>query len=171
MPALTAATSVDTGVIRTLAPSDSRRFFAQDIGSRSAGLGTDDLAVLAAAADRVSYGPGTTIIREGDPADRVFLLLRGSVSVRLDLGGGRSKRLATLNAGVAFGEMALRSGTARTASVVADEAVECAVIDIATIAEVAAQRPAIHTTLLANLGRLLASRLHRANKEIRMLEP
>ena len=135
-----------------------------------ADLDVDDLAFLAAAAQPVEFRAGDTIIREGDAADRLYLLARGSVSVRVSLGGGRSKRLAKMNAGVAFGEMALLSDAARTADIVADEEVECYVIGAETIAELAARRPAIHAALLGNLGRLLAERLRRANNEIRMLE-
>jgi len=144
-----------------------------DLGSLGlfAGLATDDLAVLAGAAERVTYPAGAVILREGDAADRVFLLLKGSVSARLDLGDGRSKRLATMDAGVTFGEMALLSGSARSADLIAETPVDCAVIGLAAIAELAATRPALHATLLANLGRLLAERLNRANREIRMLEP
>jgi CRP-like cAMP-binding protein len=41
--------------------------------------------------------------------DSVFLLAAGEVSVTLDLPGGTAARLATLSAGMAFGEMALLS--------------------------------------------------------------
>ncbi len=156
----------------SMAGADVRDDVAFDLSQQALfkGLTGDDLAVLAAAARRTHYAPGEQIIREGEKADRFFLLAKGRVSVRLNLGAGRSKRLAAMNAGVCFGEMALLSGAARTADVVADEAVECYEVGLEALAELAYARPAIQMTLLTNLGRLLADRLRKANNEIRMLE-
>jgi glutaminase len=67
------------------------------------GLSPDDVAFLEARVQRCSFEPGASIVRRGDPADGLFLLLRGEVSVTVDLPQGGAKRLSTLTAGMGFG--------------------------------------------------------------------
>ncbi|HTN70312.1 MAG TPA: cyclic nucleotide-binding domain-containing protein, partial [Methylomirabilota bacterium] len=117
------------------------------------------------------FSTGTMIVREGDPADSLFLLASGLVSVCLRLGDGkRRKRLSTIAAGMAFGELALLDGGARSADVVADEPSVCYVLPIAKLDELAAFHPELRSKLLFNIGRELSSRLRRADAEIRSLE-
>ncbi|HEX2123172.1 MAG TPA: mechanosensitive ion channel family protein [Thermoanaerobaculia bacterium] len=70
-------------------------------------------AMAAAARVRV-YSRGETIIRRGDEGSSMFILHKGEVSVRVD-----DEVVASLEAGDFFGEMALLTGEARTADVVA----------------------------------------------------
>ena len=56
---------------------------------------------------------GETVFRHGDPGDALYIVASGAVEV-LD---GDDRVLATLDAGQAFGEMALLSGGTRTATV------------------------------------------------------
>jgi len=55
---------------------------------------------------------GETVFRQGDPGDALYLVVEASVEVLND-----QHTLAELGKGQAFGEMALRSGGTRTASV------------------------------------------------------
>ncbi len=61
---------------------------------------------------------GMTIIAEGEPGDKFYLIREGQVVVRR---GPEQKELARLNAGDYFGEMALLTGQPRNASVVTTE--------------------------------------------------
>lgn len=63
--------------------------------------------------------PGTTIIREGDVGNGLFMLLSGEVDVTKIDAYGESASLATLRSGAVFGEMALMHGGATTATVTA----------------------------------------------------
>jgi glutaminase len=136
-----------------------------------AGLDADQIALLESVVTVVRYAPGETIIREGDPADSVFLLASGLVSVRLRLGdGARHKRLSTIAAGVAFGELALFDGNTRSADVVSDEPSVCYLLPTARLDELAARDPEIRTKLLCNVGKELSARLRKADAEIRSLE-
>ena len=60
-----------------------------------------------------SVAAGETVFRHGDPGDALYIVATGAVEV-LD---GDDRVLATLDAGQAFGEMALLSGGTRTATV------------------------------------------------------
>jgi len=46
---------------------------------------------------------------------RLYLIARGAVDIEVRLGDARARRLATFNAGVMFGEMALIEGERRSA--------------------------------------------------------
>jgi glutaminase len=136
-----------------------------------AGLDREEIALLEPLAREVRYDAGETILREGEPADAIFLLAAGLVSVRLDLGDGtRTKRLSTITPGLEFGELALFDGGTRSANVVADEPSICYVLPIAGLDRLAARNPGIKNKLLYNVGRELSARLRRADAEIRALE-
>lgn len=134
-------------------------------------LGESDIALLRPFLDVAAYHPGDPIIREGDVADRLFLLLAGTAAVHMGIdGNGRSIRLATFAPGIAFGELAMFGGGRRTADVIAETGVRCAVLTLDRLADLRAAHPQIHQTLLINVGRNLAESLRRANTEIRVLE-
>lgn len=65
------------------------------------------------------FGPGQTIVREGDPADAAYVITAGTCVVE-QLREGVPTRLRTLAAGDVFGEAALLGGGRRTATVRAD---------------------------------------------------
>lgn len=62
------------------------------------------------------FGPGERIIEQGTRGDAFYVICEGSVRV-FRTEGGQRQDLATLEGGACFGEMALLSGAARTASV------------------------------------------------------
>ena len=75
---------------------------------------------------------GTTVVREGEPGDRFYLVLAGELDVTQD---GRGRR-RTLGPGVTFGEVALAMGVLRTATVRAVTAASLASCDRATFDEI-----------------------------------
>ena len=73
-----------------------------------AGVEEQELNRLREVLVRREFAASETICREGDQGDRMWLLAKGSVSVRLTLGGGReSLRIASLARGTTIGEMSL----------------------------------------------------------------
>ena len=118
-----------------------------------------------------AYDDGEIILREGDPADAIYFLDDGEVSVRLPLDGtGRARRLATFGPGVAFGEAALLAETVRTADVRAESSATVAILAVSALDEVEGGHPGTRATILTNLANVLARRLHTANSHIRALE-
>jgi glutaminase A len=136
-----------------------------------ANLTETDIALLSPFLTAATFGPGEAIIREGDAADRLYLLLAGSaaVHVRPD-DNGRTKRRTSIAPGVAFGELALFNGGRHTADVIAETTARCAILTVDRLDALRAAHPSIHQTLLINVGRTLAEGLRRANAEIRALE-
>ena len=130
------------------------------------GLAPEALAVLEGALERRSFKAGTLVLRKGDPADALYLLMRGQVSVVMSLPSGGIKRLATFPAGMAFGELAISNRGERTADVRADSAAECYVLPVAALDRLGETHPAIKMKLLENLLRHVSRTVSRLNQEV-----
>jgi len=61
------------------------------------------------------------LFREGDPADRLYLVLDGRIRIVKEAPDGTSEALALIPAGGFFGEFAVLDGKPRSASAVADQ--------------------------------------------------
>jgi len=107
-------------------------------------------AVTAGALER-RYAAGETIVSEGDPGSSMFLIQAGRcrVSGRIDLDD--SHRLASLEPGMAFGEIALLTGEPRMATVRA--IVDTTLVEIRkeTLAPVLQGNPALVEKLEATM--------------------
>jgi ABC-type lipoprotein export system ATPase subunit len=85
---------------------------------------TLDLVQLSAAAERLQprrYAPGQVIVRQGERADRFFIIARGQAEVLIEIPDGAPVLVNTLGPGQYFGEVALVRGTRRTATVRASD--------------------------------------------------
>ena len=186
----------DMGVVAALgrdalfADTDAALEWVEDqliIGSRSgAALGDevplDRLAVLAglSAAERELVGRtlgrrvyqrGDIVIKEGDTDRSLFMISKGTASVKVTLAGqAREKRLASFSPGAVFGEVALLDEEPRSATVTADEELVCYVLDEARFGALTREHPSIAIKLLTNLSRELSRRLRKANAMISQLE-
>lgn len=116
-----------------------------------AGADAADIAWLEEHTERCEDEPGALIVRRGEASDAVYLLMRGDVSVVVGLPNGAHRRLATLSAGMSFGESALLSDGMRSADVRADTMVECRVLRRERFEALQAERPALAIRLLRNL--------------------
>jgi len=104
-------------------------------------LPQDELDTLVATGAQVRrYGGGETIFSEGQAADGLYLIRRGSVTVSRTL-AGREVVLSYLSAGNYVGEMALLSESPRMATVRAAAATECVVLDAAVFKDVLSRNP------------------------------
>ena len=134
------------------------------------GFSADEIGKLAPYIETSSYDAGAFIIREGDAADRLYLLASGSASVDIVLDDAKSRvRLAAFRPGVAFGEFALFDGGRRVANVVAETPAVCYVLDFANLERLEATEPKLYRRVLFALGRLLTDRLRRVTAEVRAL--
>jgi len=132
------------------------------------GLATDELDQLGTLLTRREFAAGDIICREGEEGDRMWLLAKGSVSVRLiSADGHMNLRIASLSRGTTIGEMALVEQARRSATIVADDHVVCYELLRGGYARLLSDHPAIATHLLANLSRELARRLRRTSEELR----
>jgi alkyl hydroperoxide reductase subunit AhpC len=87
-------------------------------------LAGPDFDSLAEHAEKVSVGAGDTIVAEGEPADRFYVIAQGEVGVSRRSPEGEEIELATLGPGQFFGEVGILAETRRTATVRAINEVE-----------------------------------------------
>lgn len=111
---------------------------------------------LAAASTVVRFGPADTIIRTGDVADALYVLVDGEVEVttRSD---GPPHTLAQLTAPNYFGEIGVLEGIPRTATVTAMTECCCEQIDGETLREALVTSPPSSSLMETAQGRLAAA--------------
>jgi putative peptide zinc metalloprotease protein len=106
-----------------------------------------------------SASAGTTLIRQGDRADRLYLLRDGVVQVSKTTADGRVDVLTRLGPGDYFGEIALLAGVHRTANVIAETDVRLLTMRGGRVRRWIAGRPEVVEALrrsLAERDRLMA---------------
>lgn len=79
-----------------------------------AGLGEQDLLQVAAIAVDMTFAPGETLFRQGDPGDSLYIILDGEVAIERD-----GVEVNVLGNGQFFGEVAVLADLPRSAGVVA----------------------------------------------------
>jgi hypothetical protein len=85
---------------------------------------------LAAAATEVAFRAGASIVREGEPADALYVLLEGEVEVTArGEAGGPERAIRTMTAPAYFGEIGVLEHIPRTATVTALAPCRCDQID------------------------------------------
>jgi CRP-like cAMP-binding protein len=126
------------------------------------GVSPEDRAALARAATLRSYRRGETIVQQGQSGDAFYVLVRGRVAVAIVAPDGREVVLNTLGAGDHFGEMALLDDAPRSASVIAQERSDLAILSRAVFLDLLKTNFVLTRALLASFS----ARLRRANATI-----
>ena len=116
-----------------------------------------------------SFAEGETIIQTGSMADELFVLVSGSVEVRLRLDGKRLQRLDVFSAGMSFGELAFLDSSPRSADIVAIHAVECRIIKRPFFQSLEVINPVLKAKILNEIAIQVCDRLRQANIEISAL--
>ncbi len=98
-------------------------------------LPRENLARIAQAMTFSHVKTGTTLIREGDRGDCLFVIYSGGVTVLKEDEAGREKAIAELKTKDVFGEIALLDHVPRTATVRSSEPTDLVVLDRATFEE------------------------------------
>jgi len=112
---------------------------------------------------RKQVPPKSTIIRQGDPSNDLFYIIKGSVTVCLEDDEGREIVLAYLNAGDFFGEIGLFHEQAnRSALVRSRTACEIAQISYEKLKNM----PSIFPDLVFAIASQLAMRLRKTNRKV-----
>ncbi len=121
---------------------------------------------VAALAGDVSVRRGEWLFRQGDPADGVYVVRVGHLQVLSE--GSETHAINTLTRGAVLGELALLSGSARSASIRALRDTEVLKIEKAHFDALLAEEPELALALTRALsGQLQASRAIRVEKRSR----
>ncbi len=128
-------------------------------------LEPEELAAVAQLARRRSIPKGSIIFESGDEGADVFVIASGKIKIVTASPEGKELILAVLGAGQVFGEMALLESAPRSASAVADTAVEVVGINRKEFEQLLQRHPTISLKLL----QILSGRLRRANRRMQSL--
>jgi MFS family permease len=118
---------------------------------------------LAAAETDVEFAPGETIVREGDPADTLYVLLEGEVQVSArSQAGGAPRPIRVMTAPNYFGEIGVLERIPRTATVTALDRCRCGRIDGETLLEALTAAPPSASLIASARSRLAVTHPGRA---------
>lgn len=82
-------------------------------------LGEEAKTYLSRRMSERSFPPGSIIVAQGDTGDSMFIIVEGVINVVVDTGADARIDVVRMGAGGFFGEMALLTGQARTATIMA----------------------------------------------------
>lgn len=128
------------------------------------GLGAAELARLSDFLEPVHYAAGSVLCHAGEPADRMWMLLSGSVSIRAN--ETSSRRIIALARGTTVGEMALIEGGMRSATAIADEPVDALLLTKDGFDALLRDEPRLANAMMHNLARELVRRLRRSTMDL-----
>lgn len=135
-----------------------------------ADFSNEELAKFEALLDKDTYKKNEMLIKEGDSDRDLYILTRGSVSVKMNLPfSSAERRLFKFDAGVVFGEMALLDGKPRSANVQAEEDSEVYRLSYIGFEKLLDQQPHIAAKLMKNIALVLSDRLRARSNELRMM--
>lgn len=129
------------------------------------GLGKQDLAAIAEHAITKTYPPHSIIIREGDAADALYVILYGKAKVYVSNAEGAEAILNILGSGEFFGEMGLLDKAPRSASVMTLEPTRLSMITEQAFRACLARQPDV----AYNLIRALNQRVRMLTENVRNL--
>jgi branched-chain amino acid transport system substrate-binding protein len=97
--------------------------------------------------NRCHFEPGAFVFNQGDEGNSLFIIEEGVIGVQVEITPGKCIEVARLGAGSFFGEMALLTGEARTANIVAISDTVLFEITREHIAPLIDEQPQISTSL------------------------
>ena len=146
-----------------LADTDPRLPLAQSLLFQ--GLTDAQGALLAAHMPLRTLAPGEVLFRQGDAADGLYVLTRGSITIVSGQSPGQDEqRFGSLSVGMMLGETAMLDGAGRSGTAVADGVVELHQLSMAALDGLVAAHPALAAQLHRNIALHLSQRLRRSTQ-------
>ncbi len=112
------------------------------------------LKLIAMAGQRLHYSAGETILRQGDRANMVYVIMEGNADVMRDSNGSTIK-LATVSSGALVGEIGAVLDQPYSGTIIAQTPVIALQIDQITFLELLKQVPQLSMALIKELARRL----------------
>jgi len=128
------------------------------------GLNQEQVERLASACTVQEFKAGEPVFGEADPADRMFILLEGQMTVGV---GSPPVQVGTVKKGETLGEYSLLSSKPRTATATTKTEVEAAVLSYHDLDDLVRRRPDIGVIIYRNLGIGLGEKLVRSDQSLR----
>lgn len=128
-----------------------------------------ELAKVGETCREQSYHPGQTIFKEGEPGNRLFLILEGDVRISRNIPGSGEEALAVLKPGACFGEMAVFDRSERSTDAISNGGCRLLTISRADLEIVLDLDPDLAGKVLRAMVRLLSTRLRATNDNLRSI--
>lgn len=116
------------------------------------------------------FPAGTVVFEEGAVADGLYFIGAGQVSADVRTRTGARRRLSTIAAGSAFGELAIVDGKPRSTRISALEPTICHVLSPQAYADLQAEAPVACAELTLAIARSLSQRLRYSTADVAAFE-
>lgn len=122
------------------------------------GLSEEEWQMVIRNAQQIPFKQGEVLLQEGEADDAVYIVTSGQVEVISTGAFGRAKRIATIDEGSVFGEVAFFDARPRSASVRAICDGQVLRLSRKGFQQIAAWNPGLSNQFLFDLGSILAYR-------------
>lgn len=130
-------------------------------------LDDDELGRIGELCEERVYASEEQIFREGEPGNRLFIIIAGEVRISRDVPGAGEEALAVLKAGAVFGEMAVFDRSRRSTDAIAQGDTRVLTISRAEFEMLLDLNRDIAYKVLWSMVRLLSARLRSTNESLR----
>jgi CRP-like cAMP-binding protein len=113
-----------------------------------------------------SFEAGHIIFEEGDPGDRLYFILSGTVRIEKTSREGKSRVIKILRRRSMFGDMAIFDNSCRSATAVAESDVILASLHRDQFDEIMEARPRAGVKIIRALVRVMSLRLRMSDAEL-----
>ena len=133
------------------------------------GLDEDELEAIAEICEVVEFRYGDYVFREGDEADRLYIIEQGAVRISRDVPGAGEEALTVLKRGACFGEMAVFDRSRRSTDAIAHGRCSLLTIARADFEHLLENDRELAHKVLWSVVRLLCERLRSTNDSLRSI--
>jgi len=130
-------------------------------------LNDEELARLAEICEPKSFVSGEYIFREGEPGNRLFVIVEGEVRISRQIPGAGEEALAVLKPGAMFGEMAVFDRSERSTDAISHGGTQVISITRAEFEMLLDFQREIAYKVLWAVVRMLSGRLRQTNDSLR----
>lgn len=132
-----------------------------------ADLSADELTKIAELCETKSYESGEYIFREGEPGNRLFIIVEGGVRISREIPGAGEEALAVLKRGALFGEMAVFDRSERSTDAISHGGTMVLTISRAEFEMLLDFNRALAYKVLWSMVRMLSGRLRSTNDSLK----
>jgi CRP/FNR family cyclic AMP-dependent transcriptional regulator len=133
------------------------------------GLAPEGIDQIATIATERRLKLGDCIFREGDPGDKLYLVIEGKVRISRTVPGMGEEALAILGPGEAFGEMSLIDDFPRSADALVHESCRLLEISREAMEDLLFLHKELAYEILWNFVKILSGRLREADDKVTFL--
>ncbi len=132
-----------------------------------ADLDDAQLARVAELCTEQTYPSGTTVFKEGEPGNRLFVVMTGGVRISRQVPGAGEEALAVLGPGACFGEMAVFDRSERSTDAIASQDTTLLSLSRPDLEMLLEFDRELAYVVLRSVIRMLSARLRSTNESLR----